>query len=128
MSHTQEETRQAGMEYSEPVLAPTTNESFSLAPIPDGRVDGDARIVNYVQFYFYDRGGFDKWLVCSPQVNRESRVFASICEVDAGGRPFLGAASVQIHNIIPQDDHIVIVRGHIGWESDIRVRVSILAV
>jgi hypothetical protein len=40
-------------------------------------------------------------------------------------KPFTGLASCQVHNIVLHDDGIVIVRGHIGWDHDINVRLSI---
>ena len=38
----------------------------------------------------------------------------------------MGAASCEIHNVVPHDDGIVIVRGSIDWDSDINVWFSIL--
>ena len=62
-------------------------------------------------------------------VNFRSRVFVTIVEVALFGdqrTPFMGAASCEIHNVVPHDDGIVIVRGSIDWDSDINVWLSVL--
>jgi len=99
----------------EPALTPTTRED-------------DVRVVNLVQFQFRDHHGFEKRLVCGHLVNSNSRVFVSICEVGVFGnqwKPFQGLASMEVHNVVPHDDGIVIVRGHIGWDADLNVRLNV---
>jgi hypothetical protein len=87
------------------------------------------RIIDFTWFQFADHQGFEKRLDLRGVVNSRSRVFASISEIGVFGgqwKPFQGAASCEVHNIVPQDDGIVVVRGFIGWDRDINVRLSIL--
>jgi len=54
-----------------------------------------------------------------------SVVLVSICELTRpGDQPFQGAASMQIHNVVPEQN-AVRVRGFIGFDSDLKVRLSI---
>lgn len=88
------------------------------------------RIVDLTWFQFADHQGFEKRLDLSgARVNSKSRVLASISEIgvfDGQWKPFMGAASCEVHNVVPHDDGIVIVRGFIGWDRDINVRLSVL--
>ncbi|MDQ0914703.1 hypothetical protein QFZ78_000963 [Paenibacillus sp. V4I5] len=84
-------------------------------------------------FIFHTIGsqGFERRLNLSGVVNSSSKVFVSICEIGLfNGRvlPFQGAASMEVHNVVPHDDGIVIVRGFIGWPSNLSVRLSVLVV
>jgi len=91
----------------------------------------EARIVDPTWFQFADHQGFERRLDLTGLVNSKSRVFVSISEIGVFGdqwKPFMGAASCEIHNVVPHDDGIVIVRGVIGWDSDINVRLSVLVV
>jgi hypothetical protein len=79
-------------------------------------------------FSISDREGFERRLNLSGSVNSNSKVFVSACELGVFGgqvKPFQGAASIEVHNVVPHDDGIVIVRGYIGWETDINVRLSV---
>lgn len=65
-----------------------------------------------------------------PGTTRHSTVFASITElgnIDGTGvlKPFQGAASMQVLNIVPQDDGNVRVRVQIHWDSDLWYKVFI---
>jgi hypothetical protein len=96
---------------------------------PPTREDDDLRIIDVTWFQFADHEGFEKRLDLTGFVNSRSRVFVSISEIGVFGgqwKPFMGLASCQVHNVVPHDDGIVIVRGHIGWERDINVRLSVL--
>ncbi len=78
---------------------------------------------------FSHHGGFQQTIAVR-RVTRASAVFASISEVGViNGQltPFQGAASLSIDDVVPGPEN-VIVRGNIGWETDITVRISILAV
>jgi hypothetical protein len=104
----------------EPPLKPTARTDDEL---------GEARIADITWFQFADHQGFEKRLDLTGFVNSRSRVFASISEIGVFGgqwKPLMGAASMEVHNIVPQDDGIVVVRGFIGWESDLSVRLSVL--
>lgn len=105
----------------EPALKPLERER-------EGK-PGEQRIIDLTWFGFADHQGFEKRLDLTGVVNSRSRVFVSISEVGVfGGRwmPFMGSASCEIHNVVPHDDGIVIVRGYIGWDRDINVRLSVL--
>lgn len=72
---------------------------------------------------------FEQRLNLSGIVNSSSKVFASITEVGIIGgqvKPFQGAASMEIKNVVPHDDGIVIVRGMIHWDSDLNYRISVV--
>ncbi|MBT2409760.1 hypothetical protein J7I94_04180 [Streptomyces sp. ISL-12] len=51
----------------------------------------------------------------------------SIAEIDAQDRPFLGEAVMTLHNVVPQDNDTVIVRGEVNWPTPLRVSVHIIA-
>jgi len=74
---------------------------------------------------FRQHQGFDSsWNVpgCTPT----SVVMVSICEIGLiGGQvtPFQGAASMQVHNVVPGNNNVR-VRGFIGWDTDLDVRLS----
>ena len=64
-------------------------------------------------------------------VNRDSVVLASACElifVDGIDRPRVGAASIQVMNIAPQDNGNVDFILSIGWESDLPCRVCLVVI
>ena len=89
----------------------------------------DLRIIDLTWFQFADHAGFERRLDLRGVVNSRSRVFVSISEIGLFGdrwMPFMGAASCEIHNVVPHDDGIVIVRGSIGHDRDINVRLSVL--
>jgi hypothetical protein len=78
-------------------------------------------------FDFRHHGGFQQSFTHNG-VNAGSTVMVSISEVgNVGGQvvPFQGAASLSIDNIVPGNDQSVIVRGNIGWESDLDVRLHV---
>jgi len=98
----------------EPALAPAAREE-------------DVRAGSFT-FGFRDHHGFERRLNLAGTVNSNSRVFVSICEVGIFGgqvKPFQGLASMEVHNVVPHDDGIVIVRGHIGWDADVNARLSV---
>ncbi len=73
---------------------------------------------------FDDHQGFEQ-VVPAPGTGPVSIVLASICEVTVpDGRPFQGLASMQVHNVVPEDG-AVRVRGFIGWDSNIRARLHV---
>jgi hypothetical protein len=88
----------------------------------------EPRIVNRTWFQFADHQGFEKRLDLTGIVNSSSAVFVSISEIGVFGgewKPFMGLASMEVHNVVPHDDGTVIVRGHIGWDRDVNVRLSV---
>jgi hypothetical protein len=59
-------------------------------------------------------------------VHKDTVAVASIHEVDDQGRPFKGAATMHISNVICYDEGDIEIWGHIQWDSDCRVRLAIL--
>ncbi|ARW08219.1 hypothetical protein S101359_03240 [Bacillus atrophaeus] len=100
--------------------------SRSVEPPLEPEAHDDGRIVDCTKFFFSGHQFFEKRLLmrgCG--VNSNSGVFVSITEVDGNNKPFQGAASMEVFNVVPHDDGTVIVRGRIWWDSDIRVRLSV---
>jgi hypothetical protein len=63
----------------------------------------------------------------SATITRTSLVLASATELsfDASGeRPFIGAASVEVLNIAPQDNGTALCRVNILWDHDLNVRIT----
>ncbi|WP_255292176.1 hypothetical protein [Bacillus thuringiensis] len=106
---------------------PRTSESIIQPDFYDASENRQGRA-----YYFNDlrgRGVIERRLNLSGVVNSTSIVVASITEVGIIGgqvKPFQGSASMQIYNVVPQDDGIVIVRGHIDWGSDLNYRISVI--
>ena len=120
----QEDTRsyQEGAEGVEGV----SGLSVEPALEPDGGED-DAR-AGSLTFSFRDHQGFEQRLNLAGLVTSRSRVYVSICELGMFGgqlKPFQGAASMEVHNVVPHDDGIVIIRGFIGWNVDLNARLSV---
>lgn len=119
-----------------PQIEPLSPENISSSVEPplqrvsdDSDVQRDLRIVDMTWFQFADHQGFEKRLDLHGVVNSRSRVFVSISEIgvfNGQWKPFQGSASMEVHNVVPHDDGIVIVRGFIGWDRDINVRLSVL--
>ena len=61
-----------------------------------------------------------------PGVNRSRKVVASITELDAAtlDTPFIGAASMSVLNIAPQDDGTIHILIFIDWPNDLHYRFS----
>jgi hypothetical protein len=72
---------------------------------------------------FRDRQGFEQ-VVDAPGTGPVSVVLASICELTSDGTPFQGAASMEVHNVVPEQGRVR-VRGFIGWDSDLRARLHV---
>jgi hypothetical protein len=78
---------------------------------------------------FTHHGGFQQEFGFNA-VTPQSAVFVSISEVGViNGQlvPFQGAASLSVDNVVPGPGN-VIVRGNIGWDSDISVRLYVFTV
>lgn len=100
--------------------------SKSVEPPSLPRETGEYRAGTTFFFDEWDRQGFEKHLNIGPRtVNSMSKVFVSISELK-NGRPHMGAASMQVHNVVPHDNGWVIVRGHIGWDRDLPFRLSVV--
>jgi hypothetical protein len=109
---------------------PPENVSRSVEPPlkPTAKATRKPRITDITWFQFVDHQGFEKRLDLTGYVNSKSCVFVSISEIAVIGgewKPHMGLASMEVHNVVPHDDGIVIVRGHIGWDRDLNVRLSV---
>ncbi|MGJ7906817.1 hypothetical protein ACOQFL_10075 [Actinopolyspora sp. H202] len=74
-----------------------------------------------------DKQGYERRVTGLP-VNSNSQVFVTICELGFFGgalKPFMGAASMEVHNVVPHDDGSLIVRGFIGWDQELLARLNI---
>jgi hypothetical protein len=77
-----------------------------------------------VAFYAHWHGGFS-WRIDMPMVQPLDCVFATITETRGErGEPFLAAASMRVDNVVPHRGFVE-VRGSVGWDSDIWVRVML---
>jgi hypothetical protein len=71
-----------------------------------------------------------KWTFPPGVINRHSHVLANICEVSKpegepeADFPFMGNATMSIHNIVPHDDGTLSVRVEVDWPSPIDVRIQ----
>jgi hypothetical protein len=71
-----------------------------------------------------------QWTFPPGVINRHSFVLANICEVSRpeGQRdadfPFIGNATMTIHNIVPHDDGTLLIRLEVDWPSPIDIRIQ----
>lgn len=73
---------------------------------------------------FTGHQGFEQ-VVPAPGTGPVSIVLASICELTVpGNTPFQGSASMEIHNVVPENGQVR-VRGFIGFDSNVRVRLHV---
>ncbi|MFI7098639.1 hypothetical protein ACIBK8_04675 [Streptomyces sp. NPDC050161] len=78
-------------------------------------------------YHLSNKQGVFTTLLSAQGVNRFSEVVGSIAELDAQDRPQLGDAVMTLHNVVPQDNNTVAVRGEVAWHTPLRVRVHIIA-
>jgi hypothetical protein len=62
------------------------------------------------------------------QVFSNSQVSVSMSEVDGNGTPFLALASMQVLNVVPQQDGTITVKYFVDWGSPIRVAFNFIIV
>ncbi len=62
------------------------------------------------------------------QVFANSQVSVTMTEVDNNGTPFLGAASMQIFNVVPLQDGTITVRYNVNWDSNLRILFNFIIV
>lgn len=94
-------------------------------------MEGVAR--SFGRFLFItDMKGFEHETSPISGVSAGSLVVASITEVNSNDVPFQGAASMEVHNVVPMNQRPgeiggrVRVRGFIGWERNVRARISLM--
>lgn len=72
--------------------------------------------------------GYFKQTIPVADVNPFSVVVASVTEEGIVGgevRPFLGAASIEIYNVVPENGRVT-VSGRVWWDSDLNYRISLV--
>lgn len=62
------------------------------------------------------------------QVFANSQVSVTMTEVDNNGTPFLGAASMQVFNVVPLQDGTITVRYNVNWDSNLRILFNFIIV
>jgi hypothetical protein len=62
------------------------------------------------------------------QVFANSQVSVTMTEVDNNDTPFLGAAPMQVFNVVPQQDGTVTVLFNVGWSESLRVLFNFIIV
>jgi hypothetical protein len=61
-------------------------------------------------------------------INRLSQIAVSICELDANGNPKIGAADMQILNVVPANDSTVWVRYNVAFATALPIRFNFIVV
>jgi hypothetical protein len=85
--------------------------------------------MSLVTFEFTGNGDFIfvdlDWAIfgTGTQIGRGNVVLASITEIDQDGEPFVGAATVAVHNIAPRDDNHIHMIVAVLWDSPLNCRV-----
>jgi hypothetical protein len=59
-----------------------------------------------------------------PDVTANSRVVASVSEVNSIGKPFIGDASIYVENVAPNDEGEIVVGVTSGFDSSFLYRVT----
>lgn len=62
------------------------------------------------------------------QVLANSQVSVTITEIDNNGTPFLGAATMQILNVVPQDDGTITVKFNVDWSEQLNILFNFIIV
>jgi len=62
------------------------------------------------------------------QVFANSQVSVTITEVARNGIPFLGAATMQIFNVVPQDDGTITVKFNVDWSDELDLLFNFIIV
>lgn len=62
------------------------------------------------------------------QVFADSQVSVTMTELDNNGTPFLGAATMQIFNVVPQADGTITVRFNVDWSDFLTVQFNFIIV
>lgn len=62
------------------------------------------------------------------QVFANSQVSVTMTEIDNNDIPFLGAATMQVFNVVPQDDGTITVKFNVDWPDFLRVQFNFIIV
>ena|SRR5215471_2733643 len=121
---------------SDRYAAPATEGSVYDAPRMLPREQRDkAELGGPPSSTFWDFADFDNWqgvhtvnvpFKGSVIVNAQSQIVGSITELNAGGTPFIGSATVQVFNIVPLDDSTAWVRAQVAWDHPLKVRLNFI--
>ncbi len=82
-------------------------------------------------FHILRARGTNAWNFGFPgqvQVFANSQVSVTMTEIDNNGTPFLGAATMQIFNVVPQDDGTITVKFNVDWSELLRVQFNFIIV
>jgi hypothetical protein len=74
---------------------------------------------------FTGNGDFIRLRANFGTVTPDTVVVASITELDAEGFPFIGGATVEVHNVSPQAEGWLDVIAAVFWDSPLRCRISL---
>jgi hypothetical protein len=86
-----------------------------------------------MQIWTWDGWGWGTFDIAFPfgtnVINRHSRCIVSICELgQPAGQPldfpFIGSATMRVHNVAPADDGVLHVRFEIDWGSKLNWRAT----
>jgi hypothetical protein len=58
----------------------------------------------------------------------DSQVSVTMTEIDNNGIPFLGAATMQIYNVVPQQDGTITVKFNVDWSDSLNVQFNFIIV
>ncbi|MCM2387454.1 hypothetical protein [Streptomyces albipurpureus] len=98
----------------------------SIEPVASGSPRVASEFAAYA-YHLSEKQGFFTSRLSAPGVDRFSEVVGSIAEIDAQERPLLGEAVMALHNVVPQDNDLVIVRGEVSSPTALRVRAQLVA-
>ncbi len=62
------------------------------------------------------------------QVFADSQVSVTMTEIDNNGQPFLGLATMQVYNVVPQSDGTITVKFNVDWGNNILVQFNFIIV
>jgi hypothetical protein len=62
------------------------------------------------------------------QVFANSQVSVTMTELDNNDTPFLGDATMQVYNVVPQDDGTITVKFNVAWHERLRVQFNFIIV
>jgi hypothetical protein len=107
----------------------TAPEEYTKLPVEEAEKVGSSTDAAWTvfRFQFRDHQGYERRI--NVGCNGSSVVLASITEVGVFGAdvlPFIGLATMSVDNVVPHNDGTLIVRGGIGWDTDLNARLHIL--
>jgi hypothetical protein len=93
---------------------------------------GDTNVVSiYWGMHILSANGTHAWNFGFPnpvQVFANSQVSVTMTEIDNNGTPFLGLATMQVYNVVPQADGTITVKFNVDWDEQLRVLFNFIIV